>query len=179
MARLVSRPCDVLRIVNEELRTSDHDRFCTALYGRLDPVPGGIRLTFACGGHPPPLVRRGSGDIRALRDHGPLLGVFAAAEFPEMTVDLHPGDTLLVYTDGLIERNPHVAGDAALRSLLASLKFADVHELIAQIEKQALGGPAVRLPDDTAVLAIEITAPALGDAGTDGAGARPAHALTK
>ena len=50
IARLVSRPGDVLRMVNEELRTSDHDRFCTALYGRLDPTPGGIRLTMACGG---------------------------------------------------------------------------------------------------------------------------------
>src|SRR5262249_37482215 len=137
MARLVSRPSDVLRMVNEELRTSDHDRFCTALYGRLDPAASGIRVTLACGGHPPPLVRRASGEVDALRAHGPLLGVFGAAEFPEITLDLQPGDTLLLYTDGLIERNPHVEGDAALRALLASLQFADADELIAQIEAQA------------------------------------------
>jgi sigma-B regulation protein RsbU (phosphoserine phosphatase) len=159
MARLVSRPCDVLRMVNEELRTSDHDRFCTALYGRLDPVGGGIRLTLACGGHPPALVRRTSGEIEALRDHGPLLGVFAAAEFPDVTLDLQPGDTLLVYTDGLIERNPHVAGDAALRTLLTSLTFADVDELMAQLEARALGEAPIRLPDDITILAIQVTAP--------------------
>ena len=61
IARLVSRPRDVLAMVNEELRTSDHDRFCTALYGRLDPVAGGVRVTLANGGHPPALVRRASG----------------------------------------------------------------------------------------------------------------------
>jgi hypothetical protein len=157
MARLVSRPSDVLRMVNEELRTSDHDRFCTALYGRLDPVADGLRLTLACGGHPPPLVRRASGQIEALRPHGPLLGVFPAAEFPDITVDLHPEDTVLLYTDGLIERNPHVPGDAALRELLGSLTFADVDELITQIETRALGPAPVRLPDDAAVLAIQIT----------------------
>ena len=180
IARLVSRPADVLRMVNEELRTSDHDRFCTALYGRLDPVAGGIRVTLACGGHPPPLIRRGSGVIEAPRAHGPLLGVFAAAEFPEVTIELQPEDTVLLYTDGLIERNPRVAGDIALRDLLASLTFADVDELIAQIEARALGTPPVRLPDDAAILAIQVTAPAPGGADVDGKGAPMlAHALTQ
>jgi len=180
MARLVSRPSDVLRMVNEELRTSDHDRFCTGLYGRLDPVAGGIRLTLACGGHPPPLVRRASGEIEALRAHGPLLGVFPAAEFPEITIDLQPEDTLLLYTDGLIERNPRVSGDGALRDLLASLTFADVDELIAQIEDHALGAPPVRLPDDSAILAIQVTAPTPGGGDFEGTGA-PAlvHAMSE
>jgi PAS domain S-box-containing protein len=180
IARLVSRPSDVLRMVNEELRTSDHDRFCTALYGRLDPIASGVRLTLACGGHPPPLIRRASGQIEALRAHGPLLGVFGAAEFPEVTVDLQPEDTLLLYTDGLIERNPRVSGDAALRALLASLTFADVDGLIAQIEARALGTPPVRLPDDAAVMAIQVTAPTPGGADTEGAGGPVlVHALSE
>src|SRR6201999_3102558 len=180
IARLVSRPCDVLRMVNEELRTSDHDRFCTALYGRLDPVAGGIRLTMACGGHPPPLVRRASGAIEALRAHGPLLGVFGAADFPELVVDLAPGDTLILYTDGLIERNPRLAGDGALRDLLASVTYADVGELIAQIEARAPGAPPARLPDDSAVLAIQVIAREPGGSDVDGTGAQMlVHALTE
>jgi PAS domain S-box-containing protein len=180
IARLVSRPSDVLRMVNEELRTSDHDRFCTALYGRLDPMAGGMRLTLACGGHPPPLVRRTSGQIEALRAHGPLLGVFSAAEYPEVGVDLQPEDTLLLYTDGLIERNPRVPGDAALRELFASLTFDDVDGLMGQLEEHALGTPPVRLPDDSAVMAIQVTAPAPGGAGAEGAGAPVlVHALVE
>src|SRR5205807_9015757 len=132
---------------------------CTALYGRLDPVAGGVRLTFACGGHPAPLVRRAGGTVEALRAHGPLLGVFPGAEFPQVTVDLMPEDTLLLYTDGLIERNPRVRGDGALSSLLASLSFADLDDLLAQLEDRALGTPPVRLPDDTAVLAIQVSVP--------------------
>jgi PAS domain S-box-containing protein len=171
IARLVSRPADVLRMVNEELRTSDHDRFCTALYGRLDPFAGGMRVTLACGGHPPPLVRRAGGEIEALRAHGPLLGVFPAAEYPEIAIDLQPEDTLLLYTDGLIERNPRVPGDAALRELLASLTFDDVDGLMGQLEERAFGTPPGRLSDDSAVLAIQVTTPTPGGADVDGAGA--------
>jgi PAS domain S-box-containing protein len=179
IARMVSRPSDVLRMVNEELRTSDHDRFCTGLYGRLDPMASGIRLTLACGGHPPPLIRRASGKIEALRAHGPLLGVFPAAEFPEVTIDLAPEDTLLVYTDGLIERNPRVSGDGALRAMLASVTFADVDELIAQIEQYALGTPPGRLPDDAAVLAIQVVAAAPGGADVEATGRPLVHAMAE
>jgi len=171
VARLVPRPADVLALVNDELRMSDHDRFCTALYGRLDPVATGMRLTLACGGHPPPIVRRASGVIEALRAHGPLLGVFPSAAYPEITVDLEPGDTLLVYTDGLIERNPRVPGDAALQALLASLRFDDVDALMAQLEERALGDPPERLPDDTAVLAVQVTNPGPAGADAEGPGA--------
>jgi sigma-B regulation protein RsbU (phosphoserine phosphatase) len=180
IARLVSRPADVLRMVNEELRTSDHDRFCTALYGRLDPFAGGMRMTLACGGHPPPLVRRAGGEIEALRAHGPLLGVFPAAEYPEIAIDLQPEDTLLLYTDGLIERNPRVPGDAALRELLASLTFDDVDGLMGQLEERAFGTPPGRLSDDSAVLAIQVTTPAPGGADVDGVGAAMlVHSLAK
>jgi sigma-B regulation protein RsbU (phosphoserine phosphatase) len=127
-------------------------------------------VTLACGGHPPPLVRRGSGRVEALRDHGPLLGVFPSATYPELSVELAPEDTLLLYTDGLIERNPRLPGDAALRALLGSLAFADVDGLIAQLEVRALGTPPERLPDDTAVLAIQVVARTPGGADANGAG---------
>ncbi len=162
IARLERSPSRVLAAVNEGLRNSEYDRFCTALYARLDTTATGIRVTLACGGHPPPLVRRASGRVDAMRDHGPLLGVFADAQFPEITIDLQPGDILLLYTDGLIERNPRVSGDAGLRALLADMPMGDVDELMAELERRALGFPADRLPDDTAVLAVQATAPAAG-----------------
>jgi sigma-B regulation protein RsbU (phosphoserine phosphatase) len=171
IARLQTRPATVLAMVNEELRQSDHGRFATALYGRMEPLGDGMRVTLACGGHPPPLVRRASGEVEAVSAHGPLLGVFAGADFPEATIELAPDDTLLLYTDGLIERNPRVRGDAGLRDLLASLPCTHVAELLEELERRALGSPPGRLPDDTAVLAIQATTRAPGGADPEGAGA--------
>ncbi len=159
VARLEEPPSRVLEIVNEELRQSDHQRFCTAQYGRLDPVGDGFRLTLACGGHPPPLIRRASGRIEALRSHGPLLGVFAGARFPEANVILRAGDVLMLYTDGLIERNPRLEGEGALRSLLADLPEGDVVRLMADLEERALGSPPARLLDDAAVLVLKVCTP--------------------
>jgi DNA-binding response OmpR family regulator/serine phosphatase RsbU (regulator of sigma subunit) len=158
IARMEESPARVLDLVNQELRASDHERFCTAQYGRLEPVPNGFRLTLACGGHPPPLIRRGSGKVEAMRSHGPLLGVFADARFPEARVLLHPDDMLLLYTDGLIERNPRVDGEGALRSLLGDLPRTDVDGLLADLEARALGSPPARLLDDAAVLVMQVSA---------------------
>ncbi len=171
VARLKRRPSAVLSMVNDELRSSDHDRFCTALYGRLEPIAGGIRVTLACGGHPPPMVRRASGEVENVRVRGPLLGVFSDARYPEVAVDLQLEDTLLIYTDGLVERNPRVAGEAGLRELLASLPRDGVDELLAELERRALGSPREPLPDDTAVLAIQVSARAPGSVGPEGTGA--------
>jgi signal transduction histidine kinase/DNA-binding response OmpR family regulator/serine phosphatase RsbU (regulator of sigma subunit) len=154
IARLEPRPARVLEVVNDALRSSDYDRFCTAVYGRLAPRRGGVRIDLACGGHPPPMIRRAAGAIDALGAHGPLLGVFADAVFPETTVDLELDDTLVLYTDGLIERNPRVRGDQGLRSMLASLPLGSVDELLAGLEHRALGDPA-QLRDDTAILALQ------------------------
>jgi len=171
IARLERRPSRVLSIVNDELRESDHDRFCTALYGRFEPIADGIQLTLACGGHPAPLVRHADGRVELVRTRGPLLGVFDDAEFPETSIDLRPGDTLLLYTDGLVERNPRVLGDAGLRALLASLAAVDADELLAEFERSAFGSPPDPLPDDAAVLAIQVLSPASGgaDPGSNGA----------
>jgi sigma-B regulation protein RsbU (phosphoserine phosphatase) len=159
VARMEDRPARVLEIINEELRQSDHDRFCTAQYGRLDPTPGGFKLTLASGGHPGPLIRRASGKVETVRPHGPLLGVFADATFPEARAHLRADDMLVLYTDGLIERNPRLEGERALRSLLGKLPQTDVDHLLADLEARALGSPPARLPDDAAMLVLRICGP--------------------
>ena len=74
----------------------------TLLYLVYDPDTGTVRFTNA--GHPPALVI-GNGDTRYL-DGGlaPPLGVLAHWDYAEATQDLSPGVTLLLYTDGLVER---------------------------------------------------------------------------
>ncbi|GAA1768786.1 SpoIIE family protein phosphatase [Nonomuraea bangladeshensis] len=77
----------------------------TMVLARLEPGPSGrwtLRWTNA--GHPPPLLVEHGGRARYLEDgHGLLLGTGLRAPRPEAAVELPPGSTLLLYTDGLIE----------------------------------------------------------------------------
>jgi sigma-B regulation protein RsbU (phosphoserine phosphatase) len=78
------------------------DLFVTVFYCMLDPVNGVLR--YANGGHNPPYLRRADGSVEALRGTGGLvLGAMPGVTFPDHEVRLHPGDRLLLYTDGVTE----------------------------------------------------------------------------
>jgi PAS domain S-box-containing protein len=85
----------------------DGDVLATAVVARLDPGPdGGRRLRWSSAGHLPALLREPSGRVRLLDADGSdlMLGVDPAAPRTEHAVDLAPGATVLLYTDGLVER---------------------------------------------------------------------------
>ncbi|MFF4582609.1 PP2C family protein-serine/threonine phosphatase [Streptomyces sp. NPDC001373] len=81
--------------------------------------PADSRLTWVCAGHPPPLLVR-DGRARFLPStSGILLGADEGAHYEVSTVDLLPGDHLLLYTDGLVER-PGESIDEGLARLAAT-----------------------------------------------------------
>ncbi|HET9731277.1 MAG TPA: SpoIIE family protein phosphatase [Acidimicrobiales bacterium] len=90
------------------------ERMATVAYCRLDPSSG--TLTALSAGHPAPLVRRADGSVETVAvDPSPPLGV-AADEAAERDVVIGAGDTLLLFTDGLIERR-----DASVEARLEQL----------------------------------------------------------
>ncbi len=70
-------------------------------YLRYHPGTGSIEYVGA--GHNPFLVARRAGGVESFRSQGTLLGVMAAAEYPQDTITIEPGDRLLLYTDGIVE----------------------------------------------------------------------------
>jgi len=92
-------PAKCLSGLNKELchHAAGNYRFATAVCGVLDKRDFSIRLAGA--GHPPSLLLH-AGEMRYLESQGPLLGVFAEAEYTDETIMLVPGATLLLYTDG-------------------------------------------------------------------------------
>ena len=64
---------------------------------------GAGRFAYAVGGHNPPLWVAVDGDIRPLRGTNLPLGVIDEAQYDEHEIHLHPGDALLLYTDGLTD----------------------------------------------------------------------------
>ena len=104
------RPRQVLEQLNDALLAADDpERFCTVVYGHVErhlpppDGPGGVRLTLALGGHPPPLLRRRDRSVQPVGTPGTALGLVPGVEIHEVHLDLAPGDVLLAYTDGVTE----------------------------------------------------------------------------
>jgi sigma-B regulation protein RsbU (phosphoserine phosphatase) len=79
----------------------DTSMFATIFFGVLDPTNGS--LVYINGGHVPPLVIGAQGIKARLEPTGPAVGLLPDLKFGIEQVDLDPGDTLLVYTDGVTD----------------------------------------------------------------------------
>ncbi|MBF9059493.1 SpoIIE family protein phosphatase [Rhodobacterales bacterium HKCCSP123] len=86
------------RMILSEMRS---DRYFTLALGFLD-IPTGI-LSMVQAGHPHPLVLRADGEIEFAGAGGLPIGLIEGADYERFDVALHPGDRVLVYSDGLIE----------------------------------------------------------------------------
>jgi serine phosphatase RsbU (regulator of sigma subunit)/anti-sigma regulatory factor (Ser/Thr protein kinase) len=97
----IGSPGDVLRRVNDLLVPDIPDRmFVTCLYAVVDPITGRIR--FANAGHNLPFARTAGGAVE-LRATGMPLGLLPGMEYEEVEAQLAPGETLLLYSDGITE----------------------------------------------------------------------------
>ena len=96
-------PGECLAQTNEALcRQNPLELFVTVFYCMLEPKTGVLR--YANGGHNPPYVRRAHGPVEALSGPGGLvLGVMSGTRYATHTLQLLPGDRLVLYTDGVTE----------------------------------------------------------------------------
>src|SRR5688572_20419788 len=111
MARTVLReqatrglaPNDALEAINAAMYGDlvNAELFITFFYARYDPATGA--LTFANGGHNPPLLRRAEGTLEYLDADGAPIGVLAEVGFELGRTQLAAGDLLVMYTDGVVE----------------------------------------------------------------------------
>ena len=144
-----------IALVNESVaRSAAPGKFITLFYGELDPQ-GVLRFTNA--GHNYPLLRRRDGTIEELKEGGMPLGLFDGATFLEGQVTLTPGDTLLLFSDGVSEANDirgEEFGDDLLRELWlkhgAEPAESSIAALLARIE--AFRGSAAQSDDITMVV---------------------------
>ena len=97
----------VNRALSPDLMRSDS--FITLFYAQLDPASGELR--FADAGHGMALIQRRAGTVEPLRQHALPLGVLSDAVYEEGRAELAPGDTLLLYSDGLTDARPDLALD--------------------------------------------------------------------
>jgi hypothetical protein len=103
-AREETSPGAVLSQVNRVMLDQDFEgRFATAILVRLHFAGSEVALTAASAGHPAALIARAGGAACELGERGALLGIFADVVIEEASTVMQPGDSLALYTDGLLE----------------------------------------------------------------------------
>ncbi|MFD9391959.1 SpoIIE family protein phosphatase [Streptomyces sp. NPDC060000] len=129
-------PATVMARASVFLHELDTDRFATCLYAEVDLSTGVVQVVRA--GHIDPLLRGLDGTCRRLQVPGGLpLGLsaeFGSLDYPVATVELDPGHTLLLCTDGLVEQ-PGADLDDGMRALAALIAAGpeDVRKLADQL----------------------------------------------
>ncbi len=132
----------------------------TVLVGRLDrpdSARGTARLRWASAGHLPAILLDPDGAVEVLEAPRPelMLGVDPTARRTQQELFLHPGSTLLLYTDGLVERRDQVFDDgvALLARALPELRELSVAQLCDELLGRLLPD---RVEDDVALLAVRV-----------------------
>jgi predicted ester cyclase len=114
-------PGEVLAQVNETLFARiPSNMFVTCFYAVLDPESGS--LSYANAGHDPPYMRRSNDDAEELRARGMPLGLMAGMGYEEQGASLSEGESVLFYSDGLVEAHDpegEMFGFPRLRALIA------------------------------------------------------------
>jgi CheY-like chemotaxis protein len=150
-------PAAVLARLNASLcRDMPPSMFVTVLLTVLDPSREGV-LQVANGGHPAPiLMRRGHPPV-GIEVDGAIIGAFPDARFGQAEIELEPGDTLVLVSDGALE-TPDLGGRrsglAGLISLLEKHREVPPGELVEAIVANAVNREGAKLRDDVTVFVL-------------------------
>jgi serine phosphatase RsbU (regulator of sigma subunit) len=155
-------PSAALRRLNDAMLKDGSSQFATVVLAYVSAAPGGgLRVRMALGGHPPPLVLRADGSIEAPGAFGALLGMLEEAPVYDSEFALHPGDLMLLYTDGVTEAGPRDApfGQGGLSALVRGLAERTPEQIVDAVEQAVVGAQAGEPRDDIALLALTVAEP--------------------
>lgn len=152
-------PAHIIGRLNRHLceANRDLDYFATLIVGDIDAASGLLRLTSA--GHPPPLLLRQGLGVQEIDAGGLPIGIDAGASYSHAEILLQPEDSLLLYSDGLLDcedRNGRHYGIEPIRKKAESYTGSDLTELLSQLENDLddwrAGTP---LSDDLSLLLLK------------------------
>lgn len=157
-ARMGRGPGPVLEFLNEALRDdADLPSFCTVACGVLTRDGDGFAICLASGGHPFPILLREDGTIERVEVGGPMLGAVEAPRLGQVQFSLARGDTLVLYTDGIIDaRRPggEHYGEHRLLGILSEVAGASADAVAGAIDDDVSRHAPDVPADDRAVLVI-------------------------
>jgi len=163
IAGRVQNPGEILSTVNREIcRDNDSQMFTTLFCGILDTRTGEIR--YSNGGHNPPYHLSRAGVQQVPKTGGRVLGLLEETTYAGSRLVLGPGETLLLYTDGVTEAlDPaeQFFSERRLESILTQINFASAREQIEYLTREiTLFAAGAEQADDITTLAIRFLGPA-------------------
>jgi serine phosphatase RsbU (regulator of sigma subunit) len=155
LARDALAPSEVLRELNAAiLEQRSDERFITVAFARVRINEAGHQLTLSNGGHPLPLIMRADGSIIEVGSAGTLIGFYPVPELDDTTLTLRPGDALVMFTDGLVERTGAEREPRAwLEPILRACSGASATEIAERLRVESLRRDGVS-GDDLALLVL-------------------------
>lgn len=158
LAQSGKTPAAILSETNELLRESHSgSAFVTIFLGIYNTTNG--RIIYANGGHSPPLCISKNGRVSPVgAATGTIVGMLENQEYSNAELRLQPGETLLLFTDGLPEaRSPsgEFYGEGRIRSFMEEHSQESPAELCNRLEKEICKFQKMNLADDLTILALK------------------------
>ncbi|MYS10513.1 SpoIIE family protein phosphatase [Streptomyces sp. SID6041] len=149
----------MLSLLNTALLSSHHTRFATMILASAVRRGSMVDLRLTSGGHPNPLIVRADGTVEEVDTHGTLIGAIPTISATTAAVSLAPGESCVLYTDGITEARGGpmgnaLFGDARLKRALsqcAGMPAEGIAEHVQMLAAEWLGN---RSHDDMAVVVI-------------------------
>lgn len=162
LAPLADQHEGVLKLLNSALLSPGNSRFATLVLASVARRDGQLTLRLTCAGHPAPLIVRTNGTVEQADTRGMLVGALPQFNARSTEVVLGPGETCLLYTDGLSEARggplgTEMFGDERLIDALADCAGLPAEAVVERMMMLASQWVTDRAHDDMAVVAI--TAP--------------------
>ncbi|WP_459740566.1 PP2C family protein-serine/threonine phosphatase [Streptomyces sp. E-15] len=155
----------VLTLLNGALLTSHHTRFATLVLASVRRRAGRVRLRLTSAGHLPPLIVRNDGTVEEAATRGTLVGALPSVTASTVETVLAPGETCLLYTDGITEArggplDDEMFGEDRLKRALAECAGMPAEAVVERVQMLAAQWLGSGRHDDMA--AVAVSAPKTG-----------------
>jgi serine phosphatase RsbU (regulator of sigma subunit) len=152
----------VLELLNSAMLSTEHAQFATLVLASAAHRDGEVFLRLTCAGHLPPLIVRDGGQVEQADTRGTLVGVLPSITVQSFETSLAPGETCVLYTDGVVEARGdslggYMFGEQRLKAALAECAGMSAEAVVERVMVLATQWVGQEVHDDIAVVAI--TAP--------------------
>ncbi len=157
-----ARPSLILAGLNQALLDwpADDQRFLTAIYATVRPRLALTSVRICSAGHPLALIRRADGGVKTFGQPGTLLGLLPDPDLSDTRQLLRPGDSMILFTDGVTESRSHVDralyGDERLTALIGGLGSLTAARMATAVIKAIRAFSGGVISDDTVVLVLKV-----------------------